>query len=86
MDRDSLGGPESGDGIGYQDFAVPVYGAETSTPLSGVARLGGQLANLTVAMELDLAGDPKIPEAHIKPVVSGGCPFCGSLNWKGDFP
>jgi hypothetical protein len=20
-----------------------------------------------------------------KPVVESGCPFCGSLNWKGEF-
>lgn len=84
-DRNSLGGPESRDGVTVTDFAVPVHGAETGTPYSGVARLGGSLG-ATVAPEVDAAGDPKQSEGHFKPVVSGGCSFCGTLNWKGDYP
>ena len=85
-DRDSLGGPDSRDGITYEDFPVPTYGTGGATSYSGVARLGGSIGPSTVALELDAAGDAKEPDHEIKPVVSGGCPFCGSKNWRGDYP
>jgi len=85
-DRNSLGGPESGDGIVVQDFAVPVHGAETGIPYSGIARLGGVLAPVTIALGVDELGETQPIEEHHLPVVTGGCSFCGSLNWKGDYP
>lgn len=85
QDRDALGGPESGDGITYERFNIPTYGSDGSTPGTGVARVGGSLA-ATVVPELDAAGDAKQPFVYTKPVVSGGCPFCGTLNWRGDYP
>jgi len=85
-DRDSLGGPESGSGVIVQDFAVPVHGAETGIPNSGIARLGGVLSQVTLALGVDDLGNTQPIEEHHMPVVSGGCPFCGTLDWKGDYP
>lgn len=62
MDRDSLGGPESGDGVTQQNFTIPTYGAETGIPLSGIARLGNGPEMMTVALEVDIAGDPITPD------------------------
>ena len=49
IDRDALGGPESRDGLSYEDFPIPVYGADTAVDNSDIARLGGSIASLTVA-------------------------------------
>ena len=111
-DRDSLGGSESRDGIYYEDFPIPVYGADTAVDNSDIARLGGSIANQTIVAERIqypafvgqpyYPGQPVAPDAmqaddddfdpiyqsryhHIKPVVGQGCPFCGSLNWRGDY-
>ena len=112
VDRDALGGPESRDGLYYEDFPIPVYGADTAVKNSGIARLGGSIGNQTlvaVIQEGTFPGYMQYPgytpaeesypgghagttpntdnkRYHIKPVVGQGCPFCGSLNWKGDYP
>lgn len=85
VDRDSLGGAESRDGVTPLNYTVPVHGAETAIPNSGIARLGGP-SPLTVALKVDDLGQTQTIETRFAPEVSGGCPFCGSLNWRGDYP
>jgi len=48
IDRDALGGSESRDGISYEDFPIPVYGADTAVQNSEIARLGGSIGNNTL--------------------------------------
>lgn len=80
VDRDALGGPESGDGKSYEAFLIP-----TDPSLNSVSRLGGSEEPSTVSLALDIAGDT-ITETHaIQSVINQGCPFCGTLNWRGDY-
>lgn len=143
IDRDALGDSESRDGLHYEDFPVPVYGADTAVENSEIARLGGSVANQTLVAvweESQVPGNLPYPgqitpggisrslsteyyarrhptenagflnrrpmmigisimpmmglwyesnvikdRYEIKPVVDSGCPFCGSLNWKGEY-
>jgi len=60
IDRDALGGPESRDGLSYEDFPVPVYGAQGGVDYSNIARLGGSIGNETLVCireEDDFPGD-----------------------------
>lgn len=78
-DRDALGGAntEAGDDhIEYINFA-------DATENRGIALDG--LKHFHVIMELDGAGEYRVPLHNIKPKTSGGCPLCGSKNWRGDF-
>ena len=83
VDRDSLGDAESGSGEYHQDFTGSAYGSgDSSSPLNTLALLDG--ADV-VLMELDASGSTKTVYHEFAPKPSGGCPQCGSTNWRGDY-
>jgi len=79
IDRDSLGGAQSQSGVALQE-----YEPESDTGVFNVPVFGG-LDSAYVVPEAGADGAAKEIRRSIEPIVSGGCPFCGSLNWKGDF-
>ena len=85
VDRDALGGAESGSGEAHIDFSTPSYGGINGDPLSAMSILDG-IDAFEVGMELNSSGDLKTIKADFSTNISGGCPNCGSKNWKGDYP
>ena len=80
IDRDSLGGARSGSGVNPQEYyPQPDTGVEV-----GQCVLGG-LDSVFVALEQGADGLAKGIQHSLWAVVSGGCPLCGSKNWKGEF-
>lgn len=71
--RDSLGGERSQSGVGQEEY-TPL----PDQPISVVGGLDGSL----VAQKLDAAGNPLTSRVYYKATVSGGCPLCGTVNWK----
>ena len=49
-----------------------------------LAIMSGNPSFITLAIGNTIDGIQLEPY-YIKPVVNSGCPFCGSLNWKGDY-
>jgi len=78
----ALGGADSPAGTAYQDYADnPDYGSGT-----GVAVLGG-VANSFTAQRNGSDGNPIGVINAIRCSDSGtGCSFCGTLNYRGDYP
>jgi hypothetical protein len=78
VDRDELGDAETRAGDNQTSYSTPAYGnaggnAETA------------LEDYTVVMELGPDGTAKGVRHPIMSDVTGGCPFCGSKNWRGDY-
>lgn len=64
------------------------YGADIEGVNDGVYPLVTKLTFRSehVIMENDLAGDPKTIRTNYTPDEgSGGCPFCHTKNWRGDY-
>lgn len=83
--QDSLGGSKSGDAIGRTDFTIQSAGiisGDAKTAVSLLVNIPESMASLAV----DSSGNPKTVVHHHVAAVSGGCPFCGSKNWRADFP
>lgn len=81
--RDSLGGSNSGDAISHTDFSIP------ATPLNAGDKpyaIVIDVRKTIVSPALDSSGNPKATVHSHRAVVEGGCPFCGTLNWRGDYP
>lgn len=78
--RDDLGGVESVAGTSHEDYSTPSDYYD-----SNVIVLGGPDDSFHVLLELDAAGDPKEIYHDFKSVISGGCPKCGTRNWRGDY-
>ena len=85
VDRDSLGGPEDRSGTG-SEFE------KTTLPDNGWIDYGRRSVtnalkdwNHTVLVRVNGAGTPLPIELSYSPTVNQGCPFCGSLNWRGDY-
>lgn len=76
------GGDYSGDGLVYEDFSEDnldvVMSGDALASVSVVDDIGYEY----VGMELALDGNPKQIKHTFDVTVSGGCPFCGSLNYK----
>lgn len=87
LDREELGGKDSTAGISYEVFNTPsdpfVVGAD-KTILPNIGSIEGLNWDF-ISMELDSDGNPKELYRDYESVISGGCPQCGSLNWKGDY-
>ena len=75
--RDSLGGYDSRAGVSHQDAYIP------SDPLINNLSVLEDGSHVTVALGAD--GNPKGIEHEFEVIISGGCPLCGSLNWRGDY-
>lgn len=85
VERDSLGGAASLDGVDHVNYSVPTYGAVPNEEGSGLSVLGGNIEHFHVSSELDSSGNPKKPLHQFQVTITGGCPFCGTLNWRGDY-
>jgi len=96
VDRDSLGGPdtfkEAGREIETLQYPSPTGYQEAvnpggSTPNQLIPVYGGAVGGKTfVALAVDAQGDPVTLRRNWSPKPSGGCPMCGSPNWRGDYP
>ena len=78
--RDELGGAQSVAGTSHENYSIPSDYDE-----NGLIVLGGSTDSFHVLLELDAAGDPKEIYHEFKSVITGGCPKCGTKNWRGDF-
>lgn len=83
--QDSLGGANSGLGISHTDIRTISGGSSVGDELSSSMILR-TLDNSFASGRLGSDGNPKAAVHNHVAVVSGGCPFCGTLNWRGDFP
>ncbi len=79
VDRDALGDKQARPAVGAQSY-VPQPDPNTERRL---VMLDEDEAYLT--MESGADGSAKTPRLPYEAVVNGGCPFCGTLNWRGDF-
>jgi len=80
--KSKLGGSDSTDGVAYEDYPdSPDYSL-----IQGIAVMGG-ISNTFTAQANGSDGNP-IPVMNNIRVSDGGtgCSFCGSLNWRGDYP
>ena len=75
-DREALGGPRSSDGVSHTDYYV-----ESDPGLDNTIRLKSSF----VLMEKGADGEAKEVTLSFKSVISTGCWFCGTLNWRGDY-
>ena len=75
-DRDALGDSQSRDGVVIEDYAQNPEGRN----FTGDAILGLGV----IASETDSEGDP-IRYPLMISTKSTGCPFCHTLNWRGDY-
>lgn len=74
--RDELGDANSVAGTSHVDYSTPAD--------YGKIILGGQTDSFHVLLKLDAAGEPEEIYHDFKSVISGGCPLCGTKNWRGD--
>lgn len=84
--RDVLGDAESINQITYGDAQTPQHPDDgTLEGLSSVTVLGGAL-NSFVSMEYAADGSSLKGIVHDNyRTATTGCPFCGTLNWKGQY-
>lgn len=75
-DREALGGSRSSDGVSHTD-----YYTISDPSLDRNIVLRGSF----VLMEKGADGEAKDVAHSFKVEVSTGCPFCGTLNWRGDY-
>jgi len=76
VDRDALGGPADRANITTEAYTQKDQYGETAYHCQGAAG-----ATQTIC---EAAGGTWSSTRYI-PVVSSGCPMCGTLNWRGDY-
>lgn len=77
----ALGGADSSSGVVYDDYSGNPLGCT-----GGTAIMGGMSLSF-IAQENGSDGNPKGVKNAIKCSDSGtGCAFCGSKNYRGDYP
>lgn len=76
---DTLGGSSDRNGLSYSDAYSPSYG-------NTAAVLGGDLGMRLAALAQNADGTDKTVVNSKKVDADSGCPLCGTLNWRGDFP
>ena len=96
VDRNSLGGSQSRSGLIHKENAIgyPSPNAEGTgtealspdgrTPYQLLAVMGG-INTSYVALENDPNGTTKPILHSFESAVAGGCAFCGSKNYRGDY-
>ena len=83
--RDSLGDSQSRSADNHTDYHTPSYGSKDSgDEVNSLSVLGG-VAHSFVALKNGSDGNPLGIRHDHESVVTGGCPMCGSLNWRGDY-
>lgn len=80
LNRDSLGDSQGGSGEGYLD-----NGSDNMSGSAGAFSVMEEIGNESISLELAADGTPKNIAHVFESVISGGCPLCGSKNWKGEF-
>jgi hypothetical protein len=99
VERDELGGEHSRSKDGSEFYYLNYNQNDQSdrSPVSmwdlasegtnGTVTLArvGMVRGHKVAMEEGYDGNPKPVRLTYKSMVYGGCPFCGTVNWRGDF-
>ncbi len=95
-ERDTIGGAESNDRVTYTDYIQDgvTQGSRkgVSGGLSNNIRGGLQSVSMTLSgyqntltlVKADSDGNSVEPKHYFDLSTSGGCPFCGSANWRGD--
>jgi len=94
VERDELGDSESVSGITYDTYTdyystYPYPYAQGSDVYGG----GNENAPATtlllgrgpVILRAGADGQPQETYVNYVPVISSGCPFCGTKNWRGDY-
>lgn len=78
-----MGDESTSAGDDQLEYATPTYGYEDDS----AACLGDCINNYHVALELEPDGTTAKGVLHsFESNVTGGCPMCGSKNWRGDYP
>ena len=99
-DRDGLGDKDSMAAVSSKEYS-PAYSSDNINTTDGDSRQFGDpihgdnngvplLRMLTIRTghiihKKDAAGDNVGIMHCLEPNVTGGCPFCGSRNWRGDY-
>ncbi len=97
--RDSLGDESTPNGVTHSDFTVTARGAEPGPVGAGgvseyrdagalsanVMNSGISIRQVTPVIQSDSNGDPMEPIHYFNVSTSGGCPFCGCKNYRGDY-
>lgn len=78
-DRDALGGERSVSGATQETYyAVSDPGVENRSVLDATELEA-------ISLQLGADGNPIEISHPMKAEVSGGCPLCGTKNWRGDY-
>lgn len=94
--RDTLGGESTSNRVTHSDFSmdsVPepgIYGIGIGNELTagGLASVNMNISGIHHDLTLvksDSNGNPVEPKHYHDVSTSGGCPFCGSANYRGDY-
>ena len=76
-DRDALGDSQSRDGVAYEDYAPLTEGMNSG---------GAVLGTGVVAPQTNSEDDALLIRFPVMvSEKSTGCPFCHTLNWRGDY-
>lgn len=82
IDRDSLDTGETGStGARTEDYpeeAAPYGGIGMADPLTNILVEEGK----SVLMEISQDTSEKVIKHNNYPTTTGGCPLCGSMNWR----
>jgi len=83
--RDLLGGIDAGDAVSHKDYPIASMGIMPGNKNTAIS-ICRTIRNDAVSSKLDSSGDAVRPINYREVGTGGGgCPFCHSLNWKGDF-
>jgi hypothetical protein len=96
VERDALGDSESLSGVSYEIYEQKYSTDGSPAPFIGAAIHGEALDGEAlirkcclytghVLLENGPDGTAKGIYRNWSPLVSAGCPFCGSRNWRGDY-
>lgn len=76
VDRNAIGDSQSRDGVVFKDYSQQIAGGKDTAILGDVL----------IAGENDAEGNPKaVKNSLMVSEDTYGCPFCGTLNWRGDY-
>lgn len=99
-ERDELGDEDTKAAISFQIFDQE-YSSDNNNTSDGSTRQIGDIIHGHndgipllqmlvirtghVIHQADAAGDAVTIKSNWEPVITGGCPFCGTRNWRGDY-
>lgn len=82
IERDALGDSQSGSGVVHKDYA--------QQPDPGTVKLEATLGGISAVHSISEEGADGTAKGvrnaiMVSSSASSGCPFCSTLNWKGDY-